>query len=108
MRTSSVNISACWILKKKNCVSDMREKKINICPNGHRYYKSSDCPVCPVCENERKLTDGFLAALSAPARRALEREQIDNLKALASRTEKEILKLHGIGPASLPILKAAL
>ena len=25
-----------------------------VCPNGHTYYKSSDCPVCPICENEKK------------------------------------------------------
>jgi hypothetical protein len=49
-----------------------------------------------------------MVGLSAPARRALEREQIVNLKALSYKTEKEILLLHGIGPASLPLLNAAL
>jgi hypothetical protein len=43
-----------------------------ICPNGHHYVKSSDCPVCPFCEADRKPKKGFLSLLSAPARRALE------------------------------------
>jgi predicted RecB family nuclease len=79
-----------------------------ICDNGHSYYKSSDCPVCPICETERKPQQGFLSLLSAPARRALEREGITTLKKLAAKTENEILELHGMGPSSLPKLKKAL
>ncbi|WP_339226224.1 RNA polymerase alpha subunit C-terminal domain-containing protein [Oceanobacillus sp. FSL K6-2867] len=79
-----------------------------ICPNGHTYYKSSDCPTCPVCEQKRKPKEGFLSLLSAPARRALEHEGITTVQQLSNFTEKEILKLHGIGPASLPKLRAAL
>ena len=59
-----------------------------ICPQGHRYFKSSDCPTCPQCETDRKPKDSFLAALAAPARRALEREQILTLQKLSSYTEK--------------------
>jgi hypothetical protein len=27
-------------------------KQLKICSKGHRFYKSSDCPTCPVCEKE--------------------------------------------------------
>lgn len=79
-----------------------------ICENGHVYYKSSDCPVCPLCEKERAPTDGFLSKLGAPARRALEGAGITNLESLSKYSEKEILKLHGMGPSSIPKLKDAL
>ncbi|MCY8234936.1 RNA polymerase alpha subunit C-terminal domain-containing protein [Priestia endophytica] len=84
------------------------EKKLKICSKGHKYYKSSDCPTCPTCEQERKPADGFLSQLSAPARRALENNGITTLQQLSKFSEKEILQFHGIGPASLPKLKAAL
>lgn len=29
------------------------KKTLRTCKKGHRYYKSSDCPVCPACEKER-------------------------------------------------------
>ncbi len=78
------------------------------CKKGHRYKKSSDCPTCPVCEAERKPKDGFLSLISAPARRTLERENITTLKALSKWSEEELLKLHGIGPAAIPILRQVL
>ena len=84
------------------------EKTLRICRNGHKYYKSSDCPVCPVCERERKPQDGFLGVLSAPARRALENAGIQTLKQLSKFSEAEILKLHGMGPSSMPKLRNAL
>ena len=46
--------------------------------------------------------------LSAPAQRALEREGIHTLTQLAQYTEKGILALHGVGPSSLPKMRAAL
>jgi predicted RecB family nuclease len=79
-----------------------------ICPNGHRYVKSTDCPVCPFCEAARKPREGFLSLLSAPARRALESAGLTTLAKLARKSEADILKLHGMGPASLPKLRAAL
>lgn len=82
--------------------------ELRICKKGHRYYKSSDCPTCPVCEAERKPKDGFLTQLSAPARRALESNNITTLKQLSKYREKEILQFHGMGPASLPSLRKAL
>lgn len=81
---------------------------LRVCGNGHEYYKSSDCPVCPVCEQERKPESGFLSTLSAPARRALESHGITTLAQLATRSENEILQFHGMGPASIPKLRAAL
>jgi len=83
-------------------------KKLKTCSNGHRFYKSSDCPVCPYCEQERKPKEGFLSMLGAPARRALENNNIKTIKQLSKLSEKEILRFHGMGPASLPILRKAL
>jgi DNA-directed RNA polymerase alpha subunit len=84
------------------------KKNIRTCSKGHKFNKTSDCPTCPICENERKPGTGFLSVLSAPARRALEREGINTLQQLARMTEKEILQLHGMGPSTLPKLRSAL
>ncbi len=83
-------------------------KNPRICKKGHKYYKSSDCPVCPICEKDRKPSSGFLSLVPAPARRALEREGITSLKLLAKRSEVEISALHGMGPKAIGILKASL
>lgn len=83
-------------------------KTLRTCSNGHQYYKSSDCPSCPICEQERKPGNGFLSLLSAPARRALEHHGITSLQQLSQYSEKEILQFHGMGPASLPKLRTAL
>jgi len=84
------------------------KKNLRICPNGHKYYKSSDCPTCPVCETERKPKEGFLALLGAPARRALENHGITTLKQLSKFSENEILELHGMGKTTIPKLITAL
>lgn len=84
------------------------ERSLRVCENGHEYYKSSDCPSCPTCDKENKPDNGFLTKLSSPARRALIHEGIDSLQKLSKYTEKEILKMHGIGPASLPIMRTSL
>ncbi|MED1603292.1 RNA polymerase alpha subunit C-terminal domain-containing protein [Alkalihalophilus marmarensis] len=86
----------------------MAEKKVKVCEKGHEIVKSSDCPSCPVCEKEKKPDNGFLSKLSSPARSALVHEGIDTLQKLSTYTEKEILKLHGVGPASLPTMRASL
>ncbi|GAB2660044.1 RNA polymerase alpha subunit C-terminal domain-containing protein [Flavihumibacter cheonanensis] len=86
----------------------MAKLHLKKCFNGHSFYKSSDCPTCPVCEAERKPQGGFMSELGAPARRALENAKIDSVRELARYTEKEILQLHGMGPSSLPKLKKAL
>ena len=81
---------------------------LKICDKGHKYYKSSDCPTCPICEKERKPEHGFLSLLSAPARRALENNGVTSLQGLSTYSEKEILNLHGMGPSSIPKLRLAL
>ncbi|POY39407.1 hypothetical protein C3K47_01500 [Solitalea longa] len=86
----------------------MVSKTLRTCRKGHHYYKSSDCPTCPICEQERKPASGFQALLSAPARRALENNGINSLEDLSNYSEKEILAFHGMGPGSIPKLKAAL
>lgn len=84
------------------------KRELRTCAKGHQYYKSSECPVCPVCESERRPEHGFLSFLSAPARRALENAGILTLEQLSEKSEKEILQLHGMGKASIPILRSAL
>jgi predicted RecB family nuclease len=84
------------------------QKKLKICSKGHQYYKSTDCPTCPNCEAEKKPKDGFLSLLSAPARRALENNQINTLEKLAKWSERELLALHGMGPSTIPKLRTAL
>lgn len=78
------------------------------CPNGHVFYKSSDCPTCPTCAKKQSPAAEFLAHLTRPARSALEREGISSLKKLSGYTERQVLDLHGVGPASLPTLRALL
>jgi predicted RecB family nuclease len=87
----------------------MKKKKVlKVCEHGHKFYKSSDCPTCPVCEEARRPKDGFLAVLAAPARRALENNGIKTLEQLAAYSEKEILRFHGVGKTSIPKLKKVL
>ena len=50
----------------------------------------------------------FLSELVAPARRALQNEGISTLERLARYSEQDILKLHGMGPTTLPKLRRAL
>ncbi len=86
----------------------MPEKRLKTCEKGHKFYKSSDCPTCPICAAEDKPESGFLSLLSAPARGALEHAGISTLTELSRHSEREILKLHGMGPKSLPTLRKAL
>jgi hypothetical protein len=85
-----------------------RNKTLRTCKNGHQYYKSNDCPVCPYCEQERRPVEGFLSSIAAPARRALENNNINTLKKLSKYSEADILELHGMGPGSIPTLRDAL
>lgn len=50
----------------------------------------------------------WTAGLSAPALRALTAAGIKTAKQLATYSEADILRLHGIGPTAIPKLKAAL
>ena len=84
------------------------KKNLKTCSKGHKFYKTSDCPTCPICENENKPETGFLSLIAAPARRALENKGIKTLQQLSRFNEAEILQLHGMGPSSLPKLRSAL
>lgn len=94
--------------ERRNLKAKTRHKTLRTCKNGHKYYKSSDCFTCPVCEAQRKSNDGFLSLLSAPARRALEAKRITTPEQVSAFSEKELLALHGLGPSTIPKLKAAL
>lgn len=83
-------------------------KNLRTCPKGHKYYKSTDCPTCPVCEEERKPQNSLLSSLGSPARRALENNGITSLNQLSKFSEEEVLKFHGMGKTSIPKLKKAL
>lgn len=87
---------------------DTPKRTLRICDRGHKYYKSSQCLTCPVCEKEKKPEAGFMAGLAAPARRALENNGIHTLLELSGLSEKEVLEFHGMGNSSIPILKLAL
>ncbi|WP_079640628.1 RNA polymerase alpha subunit C-terminal domain-containing protein [Sphingobacterium nematocida] len=87
---------------------EMPKGTLRTCPDGHAYYKSSDCPVCPQCEAAKKPQSGFLSTLSAPARRALTDNGINTLQQLSNYSEKELLQLHGFGKRSIPKLQQAL
>lgn len=81
-----------------------------ICKNGHRFEKTSDCPVCPVCSAEdmnNKFGEEF-PFLGAPAFRALDTAGVEKLVDLTHYTEKELLALHGFGPKALRILREKL
>ena len=86
----------------------MPEKRLKTCDRGHQFYKSSDCPTCPICAALDKPESGFLSLLSSPARRALMHAGITTLAQLSQYSEQELLKLHGVGPKSLPTLREAL
>jgi uncharacterized protein YdhG (YjbR/CyaY superfamily) len=85
-----------------------RKAQLRICKNGHKFYKTSDCPTCPICEQKTKASQGFIPKLSAPATRALLSEGIKNVSQLANYAEIDILKLHGVGPSALPLMRKAL
>jgi predicted RecB family nuclease len=86
----------------------MPTKQLKICDRGHKFYKSSDCPTCPICAAQDKPETGFLALLGGPARSALQHAGITTLTQLSQHSEREVLKLHGMGPKSLPTLRQAL
>lgn len=81
-----------------------------VCSRGHVFYKSSACPVCPVCwpGARKRAQSDFPEKLAAPALRALAHADIKTLKGLTKHTEKEIAALHGMGPNAVKLLKLAL
>lgn len=89
----------------------MTKGRLKICSRGHRYYKSSDCPVCPTCWSgyyRKKNQSDFPEKLSAPAIRALLGAKVTSLKQLTRHTEREIAGLHGMGPKGVEMLKKSL
>ncbi|MBK9191256.1 MAG: hypothetical protein IPM77_06915 [Crocinitomicaceae bacterium] len=81
------------------------KKTKRICENGHTFFKSSNCPVCPVCEKDKPAGSDLLNLFSAPARRALESAHISKVSDLSKFSEHEILSLHGFGKSGMTILK---
>lgn len=76
------------------------------CIRGHVYYKTTDCTSCPVCEKEKTAKAPlFMQAIGSPARRALQAHGIKTLQQLSRFSEKELLKLHGLGHSAIPKLK---
>lgn len=86
----------------------MTQKIKKICEFGHSFYKSSDCLTCPSCEKLREPEINFLDLVSSPARNALLHHGINSPQKLSAYTEKELLKLHGIGKASIPTFQKVL
>ena len=83
---------------------------LKICKNGHRFEKTSDCPVCPVCSSEEmknKFGEEF-PFIGASAFRDLDSRGIASLSDLTKVTEKELLALHGFGPKALRLLRERL
>jgi len=86
-------------------------KKWKTCSRGHRFQKSSDCPVCPICWSgyyKKRSQSDFPQKLGTPALRALLNANIQNLKQLSKWSAAELLELHGMGPKALGLLKAAM
>lgn len=50
----------------------------------------------------------LLSHLSKPAQRALNNANIKSIDDLMKYTDKDLLKLHGLGPASLPWIHQAI
>ncbi len=78
-----------------------------MCNRGHKFNKSSDCPICPICWPKcyRDKTQTNFSKLSTPASRALQNSGITKLKDLNNVSEEELLALHGFGPHSISAIK---
>ncbi len=59
-------------------------------------------------EGNAEKAKNFLSSLSAPARRALENNDIKTLPQLSKYSISEVMKFHGIGKTAIPILQQAL
>jgi hypothetical protein len=86
-------------------------KNLRICNRGHKFYKSSDCPVCPICWSgyyREKNQKDFPSTIAAPALRALLNAKIFNLSQHSKHSELEVLELHGMGPNAIRKLHTSL
>lgn len=62
-----------------------------------------------MAKKEKKATKSdFPPGLSAPALRALDGAGYKTLKQLSKVTEAELLKLHGMGPKAMGMIKSAM
>ena len=75
------------------------------CSEGHVFFKTTTCPVCPICEKTRIPIADFLSLFPAPARRALENHGVTSLERLVATPESELLSYHGFGPSSIKIVR---
>jgi hypothetical protein len=84
-------------IKNQHGNQAFRKKIAAFARMGMCIYKSSDCPVCPIC---RKRTChpqwAFFRNSVRQQGRALEGAGITTLELLSKYSEKEILKLHGM------------
>jgi uncharacterized protein YdhG (YjbR/CyaY superfamily) len=97
------------IVKYRVLEAGEKQKKNSLektCTEGHRFTKTSDCPTCPVCEAAKNKV--YFVKLGAPAQRALQSIGVTEVSQLATFSEEEILALHGMGKASIPVLLAVL
>lgn len=83
----------------------MKQPVKKVCTRGHVFFKSSTCPVCPICEKQNPTPEGFLALISAPARRALEAKGIRSTEQLSRLSERELSSFHGVGPKVMDVLR---
>ncbi|MBL8030257.1 MAG: hypothetical protein JNN11_03340 [Candidatus Doudnabacteria bacterium] len=82
-----------------------------ICSRGHKFQKSSDCPVCPMCWQgyyKTRAQSDFPKKLAGPALRALLNAKIKKLSQLEKWSEKELSALHGMGPTGIKLLRTAM
>jgi len=85
-------------------------KRWKISSRRHRFQRSGDRSVCPVRWPEYykvRFRSDFSKKLAAQARRALPGSRIFSLTHLAQHAEGELLRLHGIGPRAVELLKKA-
>lgn len=82
--------------------------KLKLCPRGHKFYKNSLCPACPVCwpDYRKQIQGDFPEKIGAPALRALSNAGIKKLKELSKYSKTELLALHGFGPKALKLILA--
>lgn len=70
--------------------------------------RSAPCDPVKVATFDVSKLDPALSGVPKPAQRALVNAGLLTPRALAAKTKQEVLALHGVGPASLPALEAAL
>ncbi len=89
----------------------MKKKIWTTCSRGHKFQKDAEHPVCPLCwpgYYGNKSKSGIPEKISAPALRALLNAKVEKLSDLRKFTEPQLLKLHGMGPKALTMLKSAM